>query len=362
MVILRVILFPVSLLYGIVTFFRNKLFDWGLIRSQSFDLPIISVGNISAGGTGKTPHVEYLVNLLHEKLGIAILSRGYKRKTKGFLLADKLSGLHDIGDEPMQFISRFDDVLVAVDESRVHGIEKLMKLPNPPETIILDDAFQHRRVKPGLSLLLTDYYSLYTNDYMLPTGTLREFAWGAKRADSIIVTKSPKILSPFTRQRILAELKPAPHQQVFFSYIRHGKLEPVPGVDFIPQSRSKYTAALLVAGIANPYPLEMYLKEKIGHVETIRFPDHHEFTKNDIESILTRFDRMFVKNKILITTEKDMMRFKHPELLIKLKTHPFCYVPIEIKFNKDDREGFHKFILNYVEKIRGNNSVYQAKD
>lgn len=359
---MRIILVPVSLLYGIVTFFRNKLFSWGFIKSHSFDIPIISIGNLSSGGTGKTPHVEYLTNLLHDKLRIAILSRGYKRKTKGFVLAHKQAGLHDIGDEPMQFISRFNDVLVAVDEQRVHGIENLMKLSNPPETIILDDAFQHRRVKPGLSLLLTDFYSLYTNDFMLPTGNLREFACGAKRADAIIVTKSPKILSPFTRQRIVSELKPASHQQVFFSYIRHGKLESVPGVDFSPQSRSKYTAALLVAGIANPYPLEMYLKEKIGHVETIRFPDHHEFTKNDIESILTRFDRMFIKNKILVTTEKDMMRLKHPELLIELKALPFCYVPIEIRINKNDREGFDKFILDYVEKIRGNKSVHQPKD
>ncbi|MCB2219903.1 MAG: tetraacyldisaccharide 4'-kinase [Bacteroidetes bacterium] len=362
MQLLRILLYPISLLFGLLTFFRNKLYDWEVLSSKFFDVPVIAIGNLSTGGTGKTPHVEYLIRLLKDQYRIAILSRGYKRKTKGFILAAQHHSFMEIGDEPTQFYSKFDDIHVAVDENRVHGIEKLLELQDPPEVILLDDAFQHRKVKPGYSILLTDFYNLYARDHMLPTGNLREFKSGSQRADVIIVTKSPKVLSPFTRQRVTKELKPNKGQHLFFSYIRHGKLTAIPGVDFKPEGRSRYSAALLVAGIANPYPLEMYLKDKINHVETLIFPDHHHFTGKAVEDIIERFDRILIKNKIMVTTEKDMMRLKHPDLLIKLKTLPLCYVPMEIRINKDDREEFDKSILKYVKETRGNNPLHQTKD
>ncbi len=362
MVLLRILLYPVSLLYGLIMLVRNKLFDWNVIHSKSFDIPLISVGNLATGGTGKSPHIEYLIRLLQDEYRVATLSRGYKRKTKGFLLAEKDHGVTDLGDEPAQFASKFNRVLVAVDENRVRGIKKLLAQPEPPEVILLDDAFQHRKVRPGLSLLLTDFYHLYSKDYMLPTGNLREFKSGAKRADAIIVTKTPKVLSPFTRQRVEEELKPQSGQPLFFSYIRHGKLTAIPGIDFRPEGRSHYSAALLIAGIANPYPLEMHLKDKINHVETITFKDHHQFTGKDVEDIIEQFDRILFKNKIMVTTEKDMMRLKHPDLLIKLKTLPLCYVPMEVRINKEDREAFDKFVLQYVKETRGNNGVHQRED
>ena len=362
MVFLRILFYPFSLLFGLIVWFRNKFYDWKILKVTSFDEPVISVGNISAGGTGKSPHIEYLINLLTKKYKVATLSRGYKRKTKGFLLATENHGVEALGDEPTQFKNKFHEIIVAVDERRVHGAQELLKLTDKPEVILLDDAFQHRKIKPGLSILLTDFYHLYSKDYMLPTGKLREFRCGSTRADVIIVSKSPRVLSPFTRKRILEELKPSEDQRLFFSYIRHGALTPISGIDFKPEGRSKYNAALLVAGIANPYPLEAHLKEEINHVETMIFPDHHQFTSRDIENVIEKFDQLLSKNKILVTTEKDMMRLKQPDLLIKLKSLPLCYVPIEVKLNKDDREEFDKFVLQYVKETRGNNKLHQAKD
>lgn len=362
MVFLRIILYPFSLIFGLIIWLRNKFYDWQIFQSTAFDIPIISVGNISAGGTGKSPQVEYLIRLLRENYRVATLSRGYKRNSKGFLLASNDHTVRDIGDEPMQFKSKFEDILVAVDEKRVHGVNQLLKINPPPEVILLDDAFQHRQIKAGLSILLTDFYHLYAKDYMIPSGKLREFRAGTKRADAILVTKSPKVLSPFTRQRVRDELKPLPHQQLFFSYIRHSGLTAFPGTDFQPEGRGKYNAALIVAGIANPYPLEAYLKEKINTVETYLFPDHHQFTGRDVENIIERFDQILSRNKILVTTEKDMMRLIHPSLIVKLKSLPLCFVPMETKINKEDREQFDKFILQYVKKARGNNKLHQAKN
>lgn len=345
--IIRFILLPISFLYGCITWVRNKFFDWELLPSKEFDLPVISVGNLSAGGTGKTPHVEYLIRLLKEHYQIAVLSRGYKRKTKGFVLADPNSGMNELGDEALQ-LTKFEDVLVAVDEKRVHGIEMLKRQNKNLNAVVLDDAFQHRYVKPGLSVLLTDYYKLYKNDYMLPSGSLREFTSGAKRADIIIITKSPKIISPITRRNILKLIKPKKSQKLFFSRIKHGNFSPIPGIDFIPGKESKFSSILLFSGIANTYPLEDYLKGKCKRLEIFSFPDHHQFTIADLEKLQKKFNDIFAKKKIIITTEKDVMRLQSPEFIDKLKHLPICYVPIEVAINKEDRENFNQLILNYV--------------
>ncbi len=346
--IFRIILFPVSLLYGFITFTRNKMFDWGILRSVEFPLPIISVGNLSAGGTGKTPFVEYLIRLMKDEQGIATLSRGYKRKSKGFLLADDSSTALDLGDEAFQFKTRYPGVHVAVDENRVHGVSTLLEKKPQPDVILLDDAFQHRWIKPGLSLLLTDFYHLYTSDYMLPTGKLREFRSGAQRADIIVVTKTPRVLSPITRQRVLDQLRPQAHQSVYFSYIHHGGFTRIPGVEFSPGTDYRDHTVLLLAGIANPYPLELFLKDRCTRLEQLYFPDHHQYTKKDVVRITRVFNKIFSKKKIIVTTEKDMVRLIHPDLQETIRYLPICFIPIAVEIHEEDRESFEKQISEYV--------------
>ncbi|MBN2175861.1 MAG: tetraacyldisaccharide 4'-kinase [Bacteroidales bacterium] len=351
-VFLRIILFPFSLLYGLAVWLRNKLFDWNILPSKSFDIPVISVGNLSTGGTGKSPHVEYLVNLLKKDFIVATLSRGYKRKSKGFILADEKSDAKQMGDEPFQFKTKFPEVEVAVDEKRKRGIEKLLKLKPETDVVILDDAFQHRYVKPGISILLTDFHQLYCSDYVLPTGNLREFRSGSKRADIIIVTKTSKVLSPITRRRIDEQLKPAPNQKLFFSYIRHQNPVPLPGIKKAadPDKDARFNTILLVAGIANTYPLEMYLKNMCDELEVMKFPDHHSYVQKDIIRIIERFENIITRNKILVTTEKDSVRLRDPELMKTLKNFPVYYIPIEIVIHREDRREFNEIILNNVRK------------
>ena len=348
--LLRLILFPVSLLYGTIMWIRNKCFDKHILKSKSFETPVISVGNLSMGGTGKSPHVEYLVRLLSEGFNVTTLSRGYKRKTKGFVLADDHVTAKDIGDEPFQFKSKFENIQVAVDEKRVRGISKIQEHNPDVDVILLDDAFQHRYVKPGLSILLTDFHNLYCQDYPVPTGTLREFRSGAGRADIIIVTKCAKVLSPITRKRVKDEIKPQPHQKLYFSYIEHGAFVPIPGIDFKPDKNKKYYSILLFAGIANSYPLEFYLKNLCVEIEILKFPDHHHYNKKDITRIVETFDRILSQNKIIVTTEKDAMRLMFPKFIKMLKYYPVCYVPIEIKFHKEDKIKFNNQIISYVKE------------
>lgn len=360
--LLRIILLPLSLLYGIIVWFRNKLFDWKILQSRSFDIPVISVGNLSMGGTGKSPHVEYLVRLLKDEFKVATLSRGYKRKSKGFILADENSSTEEIGDEPFQFKSKFEDVIVAVDEKRTRGIANIQKEKPDINTIILDDAFQHRYVKPGLSILLTDFHKLYSSDYPFPTGTLREFRSGAKRADIIVVTKTSKVLSPITRKRLVDEIKVELYQDLYFSYIQHGKFRQIPGLKFKPDPKSKYYKILMFAGIANSYPLEFFLKSFCEELEVMNFPDHHQYKAKDIVSILEKFDNIVTQNKIIVTTEKDTMRLQNPDILKLFRNYPICYVPIEIVFHKDDKQRFNNQIINYVKEDTRDNEIHTKED
>ncbi len=357
-----ILLFPFGALYGIVTWIRNKFFDWGIFSSLPFDFPVISVGNLTTGGTGKTPHVEYLVRLLKDNYKVAILSRGYKRKTKGFLIAGDTTSAGEIGDEPRQFKSKFSDITVAVDEKRVRGIKELRRQLPETDLILLDDAFQHRWVKPGLSILLTDYHKLYSNDWPLPAGSLREFRRGAERADIIIVTKNSKILSPITRREITARLRPATHQSLYFSYVEHGHFKKIPGIDCVIINKARFNTILLVAGIANPYPLEFHLKSYCDEFETLHFPDHHYYTSENVVQIIEKFDNIVTRNKIIVTTEKDSMRLSKPEFIKLLKGYPICYVPIEVVFYKEDKSAFEKQILEYVRKNSGNNKLYQEQN
>lgn len=348
--LIKVILFPFACVYGLVTDLRNKFFDWGIFPSKSYQVPVISVGNLSAGGTGKTPHTEYIVNVLSSGFKVAILSRGYKRKTRGFLMAKPGDSHQDIGDEPRQYINKFPEVVVAVDENRNRGIRNILSLKPDTQVILLDDAFQHRHVKPGKSILLTDYHHLYTDDYLLPTGLLRERAKGAKRADIIIITKTPKIFSPITRRQIVKTLRPRPYQKIFYSYISYNDPIPLKNSSATSPAAAKYNYIVMVSGIANSYPLQEYLKSICNELITINFRDHHVYTSQDLEKIIREYDSIISKDKVIFTTEKDAMRFETDDFTRYLENLPVYYIPIKIRFHECDEMRFDKLILDYVQK------------
>ena len=314
---LRKILFPLAFLYWLITFIRNWLYDKDIFKSSSFNIPIIAVGNLSVGGTGKTPQIEYLIRLLSENYKVAVLSRGYKRTTEGFILADEKATASSIGDEPFQFYSKFSNIQVAVDANRKNGIENLLQLSNKPDVILLDDAFQHRKVKAGFYILLTAYDDLFCDDYILPFGNLREPSSGKKRADMIIVTKCPKDLSELAQQKIKEKLKVK--QQVFFTTIQYDDC--VFGNDSqLLVSEIQSESKVLVAGIAKPKLFFDFLKN--DNDETLVFPDHHDFSKQDCELILAK-----ANGRKIITTEKDFVRLNG--LLPKAQ---LFYLPIKSTF------------------------------
>ena len=340
--LLRKILFPFAILYGFITSFRNYLFDKGILKSHSFDIPIIAVGNLSVGGTGKTPQIEYLIRLLSPQYKVATLSRGYKRKSEGFILADSTSTAEILGDEPFQFYKKFKNIQVAVDADRKNGIEQLLSQTKKPEVILLDDAFQHRKVKAGFYILLTSYGDLYCDDFILPTGNLRESRSGAKRADVIIVTKCPANLSLDEQSEIKAKLKLDSNQELYFSFIEYDdsiysedknmKVDEIRNVD-----------KLLLAGIAKPEPFFEYLQKE--NDVCLRYPDHHHFAEKDLLEIKNKS-----QNKLIITTEKDYVRLKG-----SIPNEQLFYLPIRSSFlsvprpNLRDRaEDFDKIITNYV--------------
>ena len=337
---LRKILFPFSILYGIITSIRNFLYDSEILKSYSFDVPVIAVGNLSVGGTGKTPQIEYLIRLLSDKYKVATLSRGYKRKSKGFVLADKTSNALTLGDEPFQYFQKFKNIQVAVDADRKNGINQLISSKNKPEIIFLDDAFQHRRVNAGLYILLTTFNDLYVDDLILPTGNLRESRSGAKRANIIIVTKCPKNLSAEAQNQIKSKFKLAQNQQLFFSYIQYDDFvysenQKIEAVTFVKENK------LIIAGIAKPKSFFEFVKKE--NDEILQFPDHHQFSANDIELIKNKSE-----NKLIITTEKDFVRLKG-----FIDQEKLFYLPIKCKFIAE-QENFDKTILNYVGTSTGN--------
>lgn len=317
---LRKLLFPVSLVYAFVVHIRNFLYDVNVFRSKAFETPTICIGNLSVGGTGKTPMAEFLISLLKDKYRVALLSRGYRRESKGFVLASNQSTVRDLGDEPYQIYSKFPQIAVAVDADRRKGI-KMLQAKVRPDLILLDDAFQHRKVKYGLSILLTAYDTLYVNDWYLPTGSLRDSKREAKRADLIIVTKCPADLSGADQQRIIQKLNPEAHHQVLFSYLAYGSefMGDTNGytLDFF---RDKQLT--LVTGIANPEPLVVYLKEAGLRFDHLLFKDHHTFTKNELRQLRAK--------EYLLTTEKDYVRLKG-------KVGNLYYLPIKHRFLGEGR-------------------------
>lgn len=345
MKIRQILLFPLALTYGLIIRIRNLLFAVGVFRRHAFDIPVIVIGNLAVGGTGKTPMTEYLLDLLGKKNKLAVLSRGYKRKTRGFKEADIHSTAAEIGDESLQVKRKYPQMVIAVDEDRVHGLNELLRLYPDLDAVVLDDAFQHRRLKPGFSIVITNYNNLYTSDYLLPAGMLREHTINAKKADVIVVHKTPRIFSPIERKAILNELKPEPLQKIFFSYIDYGALVPLFSNASSPVNvTAKY--AILVTGIANPDPAIEFLKRKYQSVELISYPDHYHYTSRDMEQIGIRFHDIYGRNKIIIITEKDAVKFT-PEITESIKDLPVYILPVKLRFHGNDSTGFESTVIQY---------------
>jgi tetraacyldisaccharide 4'-kinase len=342
----RILLMPFAVIYWGGIGLRNWLYDVKAIEGVSFGLPVICVGNLAVGGTGKSPMVEYLASLLRTRFKVAILSRGYKRKTRGYALANEHSTALEIGDEPMQFHLRFPDVAVAVCERRIEAIPQLMQDRPDIEVILLDDAFQHREIKAGLNILLTEFSNLFTRDFYLPTGDLRDLKSSYKRADIIVVTKCSPELTQMEKTRIISELKPLQHQRVFFTAIEYGQLYHITNNKTVELNNK--TEVLLVTGIANPKPIKKLLEKTSGSYSMLHYPDHHIYTIDDLTEIRLKFETMTGKNKIILTTEKDAVR------LLKFGSEmgnlPFYILPSRHRILFDESEQFHNLIINFIEK------------
>lgn len=356
-------LIPISFLYGIGVWLRNRLFDWGVLHSEQYPIPVICIGNLSVGGTGKTPHTEYIIRLLKDKYRIAVLSRGYKRKTSGFILADSGSSCLEIGDEPFQMKNKFPDILVAVDANRRRGIQNLLSLPekDKPEIILLDDAYQHRYVRPSLSIVLSDYHRLFYYDKLMPTGRLREPINNINRTDIVVVTKCDEDMKPIDFRIIEENMKLRAHQLLFFTSIAYGEVEPV----FPSEARSlnhkdigKEDDILLISGIAVPDPFIREAEKYSNKVLPAIFPDHHTFSKSDFKKLDTIFEKMRSPGKLILVTEKDAARLKNNPLVPESWKKSLYYLPIVIQFCNDHSfdETIKKHIITFQK-----NSILQNK-
>ncbi|MFT4024212.1 MAG: tetraacyldisaccharide 4'-kinase [Flavihumibacter sp.] len=342
---IRIILFPFSLVYLAIIFVRNKLYEKKVLSSQAFALPMICVGNIAAGGTGKSPMVEYLLRHFSNKYLLATLSRGYKRRTSGYVLAGEHTDALDIGDEPMQFHLKFPGVAVAVGEDRVAALPQLLHDRRNTKAVILDDAFQHRAISAGLNILLTDYNNLYTRDWYLPTGDLRDEKRRAREADIVVVTKCPQTLEQAEADSIRTELRPGETQELYFSAIHYGELYHI--MSRTPFRLTSESEVLLVTGIANPRPLKRWLNDRCRSYEQLVYSDHHIFSIDDLKDIRRRYEQMNAPGKIILTTEKDAVR------LVKFKQElgplPLYVIPIEMLFLFGDGEKFTHRIGTFIE-------------
>lgn len=375
-------LLPLSWIYGSIARFRNWLFDIGLKKSKAFSIPIISVGNITVGGSGKTPHVEYLIRLLHDKAKIAVLSRGYKRKSHGYILAEEHTAMSEIGDEPFQMHKKFPAIYVAVDAKRVRGIEMLQseKATKDVEVILLDDAFQHRYVKPGINILLVDYHRLIIYDKMLPAGRLREPLSGKSRADIVIITKCPKDLKPMEFRVLTKAMNLYPFQKLYFTCINYDTPVSVfTGKPFKAmqtkeaEEEEEETAldktlaglknyhVLLLTGIASPKQMEHDLKPMTKTITSLAFGDHHHFKNKDINRINETFEAL-PQPRIIITTEKDAVRLKETDGLYESVKRDMYKLPIKVTFMLDQEENFNEKIISYVRKNSRNSILAKRKD
>ncbi|HEX4875309.1 MAG TPA: tetraacyldisaccharide 4'-kinase [Chitinophagaceae bacterium] len=340
----RILLLPFALLYWLVIGIRNLLYDKGVFKSAEFGLPLICVGNLSVGGTGKSPMTEYLVQMLKGSYRVATLSRGYKRKTKGYLLANPNATALDIGDEPMQFHLKFPDVAVAVGEERIVAIPQLLHDRPETEVIVLDDAFQHRSIKAGLNILLTDYNNLFIHDFYLPTGDLRDLKDSYKRAEIIIVTKCPPEMKDSEKDKIIKEINLLPDQQIFFTSIEYGNIYHIVSKQQINFSQT--AEVLLVSGIANPRPLKKMLEQHSNIYHLLQYSDHHIFTIDDLNDIKNKFEEMASADKFILTTEKDAVRLQ--KFSAEIAGMPFYVIPVSHKFLFNGAAAFEMLVTGFI--------------
>ena len=344
----RLLLFPFSLLYCLITATRNLLYDRGIKKSTRYKIPVISIGNLTVGGTGKTPMSEMLIKMLLPEYQCAILSRGYGRKTRGPVLADEHASAVSIGDEPMQMKTKFPGLTVMVAEQRTLGMELLLKQTLPPEVVLLDDAYQHRAVTPGLSILVMDYFRPVYKDFCLPAGNLREPGSGKKRADILVVNKCPKTLDFKEKDSITKKINPTPQQKIYFSSIGYGTLQPINEKASFEITKKTKIPVLAIAGIGNPAP---FFKEAAGYasrLEKIAFPDHHDFSDADIQKISNELQKLG-SEAIVVTTEKDAVRLRGKDLS-PLLSQKIWYIPIELEILFNEQDSFFKTVKNYVGK------------
>lgn len=353
-------LMPLSWLYGFAVDVRNALFDMGVLRSVSYDIPIINVGNITVGGTGKTPHVEYLIRLLSQSYRVAVLSRGYKRKTRGYILSSVSSTIEEIGDEPWQIKQKFPDIYVAVDANRRRGIERLLtdEATKDVEVILLDDAYQHRYVKPGHNILLVDYHRFISDDKLLPAGRLRERASSSSRATTVIVTKCPQHITAMGFRVILSALHIKPYQQLFYSTFSYGTMRQLWGDGTLEPDmlRKDNTHVLLLTGIGNPRQMELDIRRFVQYVTPLTFSDHHYYSRSDVDTIQRALFAL-PQPRIIITTEKDAARLQHLQGLSEEVRQNTYVLPIEISIMRDEKNKFDKTIIDYVRENKRNSSV-----
>ena len=343
LVVVWVVTFPFSIVYHAVVRMRNWMFDKGWLTSEPTPVPSVGIGNLSVGGAGKSPMAAYVIELLQKKESVALVSRGYGRATRGNIMVQGATDSATVGDEPAMLARRYPRLTVMVSERRREGVAELMRQKMPPQKIVFDDVFQHRQVRPTVNVLVTAYDDLFSENHMLPFGTLREPRKGYRRADIIVVSKCPHNISEEERRLIAARLKPLPHQKVFFSYIEY--LPPLSL--FNGRELIQYGAVLLVTGIANPRPLRDTLEERGHLVDSMPFRDHHDFTESDCLDIMERFKRLPMGNNVIITTEKDAMRMLQPMVKELLKGLPIYYVPIRTRLL--DKKGFDSTLLSLLD-------------
>ena len=358
----RILLYPLSVIYGLITSIRNFLYNTGILKSVEFSLPVICVGNITVGGTGKTPHTEYLAGLLSKFFRVAVLSRGYKRSSRDFRIVTPASAVAESGDEPLQISRKYPGILVAVDRNRVNGVRKIMEAKPDTDVIILDDAFQHRRITPGFSILLSDFTRPIISDHMLPYGNLRESASNMRRADIILITKSPESLNPIQRRLIVKEINKPAYQNLYFTSIKY---EPAvslfdkrnPSISTPDLTKLYGKGIVLITGIANPLPLKEYLQETAGEIIHLSYPDHYAFREKDLSAVYEAFEQLKSTLKYVFTTEKDSVRLREFANIAEPVRSAFYYIPVGICFLNDDNAEFDNLIIDYVRKNKRNNKV-----
>ncbi len=356
---LRALLFPFALLYGLGVRFRNFLYDIGLFRSREFGIPLVSVGNLTTGGTGKTPHIEYFLDLLLQAgYRPAVLSRGYKRKRSGYQEASDPPDSKVVGDEPAQIKAHFPEVLVAVSKDRGKGIRRIKENHENVDVILLDDAFQHRAVNAGMNVLLTSHNRLYIDDQLLPMGRLREPSSGAKRADLIIVSKCPRDMRPLDRRIIVYKLDPLDHQEVFFSYVEYGEPYPV----FSTSSPITFPSDhhfIVLTGIEDPEPLHEYLREQECEMEAIEKSDHHAFGQRDLHQVQKAMDRAQEKKPVVLITEKDAARMKGSDLADAFAELPVHAMPMKVRVHGDEEpERLAQKLSKHVREDQRNDRIH----